>query len=55
MGNVLGEQIGNLMGTNWELTQKEIPTSLHRPQNPKREKLSPLNLLIGSMNFLFPN
>ncbi len=47
-----GERLG---GTNWELTQKEIPTSLHRPQNPKREKLSPLNLLIGSMNFLFPN
>jgi len=47
-----GERLG---GTNWELTKKEIPTSLHPPQNPKRKKLSPLSLLIGSMKFLFPN
>jgi hypothetical protein len=43
-GNVLGEQIENLMGTNWELTKKEIPPSPHPPQNPKRKKLSPPEL-----------
>jgi hypothetical protein len=69
IGNTLGEHIGNLMRTHWELERnmtnekrKKIPPPLFPPPHPKlkRKKKSSyfecmLSLLpIGCMKFLFP-
>jgi len=67
IGNTLGEQIGNLMGTSWELKGNMLgtkeknpsPTPLPPPTQNLKEKKSRhfecmLSLHIGCIKFLFP-
>jgi hypothetical protein len=65
IGNTLGEQIGNLMGTSWELKgnkgkkKKILPPPPCRPHPKFKRKKSRhfecmLSLPIGCIKFLFP-
>jgi hypothetical protein len=64
IGNTLGEHIGNLMGTHWELEGNMVGTKDFKkkssPLNPKHKRKKSrrfeckLSLPIGCMKFLFP-
>jgi hypothetical protein len=55
----LGEHIGNLMGTHWELERNKGKMKKNSPSHPPPPKKSKhfecmLSLPIGCMKFLFP-